>query len=313
MKVLVVDSFPQIFIEALQALPIELTYVPQAQREEILHLLPDQEILIINSKIKIDREAADIATRLRLVLRAGVGMDHIDVPYLAQKGCRAYYMAGGNADAVGEQALGMLLALRHHVVRADKQVRSFVWLREANRGQEIGEKTVGIIGYGHTGKAVARRLSGFGCQVLAYDKYLSGYGDAYVRAADMAEIFAEADILTLHIPLTDETHRLVNDDFLARFQKPITFLNLSRGPITDLSALLRALDSGKVTGAALDVLENEKMDKLTPEQRADYENLFSRDNVIVTPHIGGWSVESLRNINNMILDYVRAELASAGH
>lgn len=308
MKVLVIDSFPEKFLNELHALPVTVTYVPKAQRAEILPLLADAEILVINSKIKVDREAADAAPKLRMVIRAGVGMDHIDMEYLASKGVVATFTAGANADAVGEQTVGMLLALRNNLLRADRQVRQFQWLREANRGIEIGGKTVGVIGYGHTGKASSWRLAGMRCKVLAYDKYLSDYSDTYVQQATMEEIYDKADILTLHIPLNPETRYLVNDDFIARFRKPFVLLNLARGPIVELAALLRALDSGKVTAAALDVLENEKLDTLTDRQRSEYENLFARENVILSPHIGGWTVESLNNINSRIIELIAAEL-----
>lgn len=305
MNILVIDRFPAVFLEELQQLPVQVTYVPQAQRPEILSLLPEQDILIMNSKIKLDEEAADLAIRLKMVVRAGVGMDHINIPYLEQKGVRVLNTKGGNADAVGEQTVGMLLALRHNVLRADRQVRQFIWEREANRGWEIGGKTVGIIGYGFTGKAVAKRLSGFGCKVLAYDKYLEGYGDQYVTEASLEEIQAAAEILTLHIPLTDETRAWANKELFEGMQHPFFFLNLARGPIVHLEDLLAGLDSGKIRAAALDVLENEKMQTLTDRQKSLYQNLFGRDNVALSPHIGGWTVESLRNINGMILAFVQ--------
>ncbi|MDX2283691.1 MAG: NAD(P)-dependent oxidoreductase [Bacteroidia bacterium] len=304
MNTLVIDKFPQDFLDALAAMPLRLTYVPDADRAAILPLLADTEILILNSKIQVDREAADAAPRLRRVIRAGVGMDHIDLEYLASRGVEALFTAGANADSVGEQAVGMLLALRHNLLRADQEVRQFIWRREANRGAEIGGKTVGIIGYGHTGRAVARKLSGFGCRVLAYDKYLSGYGDAFAAEAPLEQIYAEAEILTLHVPLTAETRHWIDSERIARFAQPFLLLNLARGPIVHLGSLLAALDSGQIPAAALDVLENERMDKLTDAQRAEYADLFARQNVIVTPHIGGWSVESLRNINNAILRLV---------
>ncbi|MCL4128198.1 UNVERIFIED_CONTAM: hypothetical protein GTU68_003015 [Idotea baltica] len=191
-------------------------------------------------------------------------------------------------------------------MKADRAVRRFEWLREENRGWEIGGKTVGIIGFGHTGSAVARRLRGFECELLAYDKYKPQIEDDHVKSVDLGEIFEKSDILTLHIPLTDETRGWVDDHFLNQFKKPIFFLNLARGPIVQLDALVGALDDGRVKGAGLDVLINEKLQTLTPEQKALYENLFSRENVILTPHIGGWTVESLDNINRMILAFVNA-------
>ncbi|MDX2248787.1 MAG: NAD(P)-dependent oxidoreductase [Bacteroidia bacterium] len=305
MKIFVIDEFPPHFLEELQKLPVEVLYTPDTNREKVLATIQDCDILIINSKINVDKEVADAAPRLKMVIRAGVGMDHIDTRYLESRGIRAVSTQGANADSVGEQAVGMLLALQHKILIADRQVKNFEWKREENRGTEIGGKTIGIIGFGNTGKAFSRKISGFEPRLIAYDKYLKGYETATVKEVGMDEIFAESDILTLHIPLTAETRNWVNKDFFAQFSKPLVFLNLSRGPIVNLPDLLQALDSGKVLAAGLDVLENEKFSTLTQEQKMNYENLFSRINVVLTPHIGGWSFESRENINRMILEYVK--------
>jgi D-3-phosphoglycerate dehydrogenase len=285
-------------LAALRALSVEVAYHPAVLPHEVQPLLSDADVLILNSKVAVTAALVADAPRLRLVVRAGVGMDHIAVDDLAQRGITAVYTAGANADSVAEHTIGMLLALQHHLFRANAQVRQFQWLREANRGTEIGGKTVGIIGLGHTGSAVAKRLQAFGCHVLAYDKYKK-------TNSSLADIFQQTDILSLHIPLTPETRNFADDAFFAHFQKPITFLNLARGEITDIAALIRALDAGKVRGAALDVLENEKLDTLTPAQRSRYENLFSRENVLLSPHIGGWSHESKRNIEAAIVEIVQ--------
>ncbi len=263
----------------------------------------------MNSKVNADQELADRATKLKLVCRAGVGLDHIDVAYLSSKGIAVKNTAGSNADSVGEQTVGMLLTLRHKLMTANAQVKQYQWLREQNRGLEIKGKSIGIVGYGHTGKAVARNLSGFGAELLVYDKYVSGFGHAHVREVTMEALFARAEILTLHVPLTEETLQLVNDAYLARFQHPIWLLNLSRGPVVDIAALVRGLESGKVRGAALDVLPNEKLATLSETEKALYDRLFSFDNVLLSPHIGGWSVESLENINSRIVGYVAELLA----
>jgi D-3-phosphoglycerate dehydrogenase / 2-oxoglutarate reductase len=309
MHLLIVDSFPADFIAQVNALPLSVDYRPKAQRPEILTQLPEADLLLINSKIQLDREAIDQAKKLRLVIRAGVGMDHFDLGYLAEKGIRAVNCQGANAEAVGEQAVGMLLSLRHHLRRADQEVRRFEWRREANRGRELTRETVGLIGYGHTGQAVAKRLSGFGCQVLAYDKYRHSYGDTYAREASLEEIFAEAGVLSLHVPLTEETHHWVDGDFLGRFARPIHLLNLARGPVLVLEDLLQALDEGQVLGAALDVLENEKLDRLSPAERQRYERLFAREDVLLSPHIGGWTVESRDNIGRMVLSYLEEAMS----
>jgi len=304
MRILIIDRFPKSFLLQLEQLPVEFTYAPRIRRSEVLSIIDQYEVIVMNSKIRMDKEAADKARCLQLVVRAGVGLDHIDVEYLEQKGIRVRNTAGANADAVSEQTVGMLLALRHNLIRANQQVKQFVWSREENRGLEVKGKTVGIIGYGNTGSGVARRLQGFGCRILAYDKYKEGFSNAYVEEVPLIRLFEEADILSLHVPLTDETRYWVNMEFFNQFHKPIVLLNLARGPIVRLKDLVEALDNGKVVAAALDVLENEKLHILTKEERTIYENLFHRHNVMLSPHIGGWTVESLANINGRIIEYI---------
>lgn len=304
MQVLIIDKFPEPWLSRLQALAVDVTYLPKADRAVTMALLPQTEILILNSKITIDKEAIDAAPNLKMVIRAGIGMDHIDCKYLQEKGIRAVNTIGANADSVGEQTVGMLLTLQHHLITANHEVKNFFWRRESNRATEIGGKTIGLIGYGHTGQAVAKRLSGFGMNILAYDKYRKNYSDQWAKESSMDEIFREAEIVSFHVPLTEETRRMGNDAFFDKFQRPIVLLNLARGPIVDLTALLRALDDGQVLRAALDVLPKENLYELTHEEKKTYESLFSRKEVLVTPHIGGWSHESLNNINSRIIEFV---------
>ena len=171
MKILIIDVFPANFIEQLEKMPVEITFIPQADQAEVLEKIPEAEILIMNSKIRVNKAVKDIAPNLQMVIRAGVGMDHIDVDYLESQGVIVLNTKGGNADSVGEQAIGILLALQHKIVRANNMVKQFVWERHSNRGTEIGGKTIGIIGYGNTGQAFARKLKGFEAELLAYDKY----------------------------------------------------------------------------------------------------------------------------------------------
>jgi D-3-phosphoglycerate dehydrogenase len=212
----------------------------------------------------------------------------------------------GNRDAVGEHAIGLLLGLLRNIAKADHEVKNFVWEREANRGLEIMDKTVGIIGYGNTGRAFARRLSGFGCNVFAYDKYKANFSDTFCKERELENIFNEADILSLHIPLTGETRMLVDINYLKRFKKPIILINTARGEIVSLTAVVKALDEGVVRGAALDVLENEKLDKLTAEQREAFNSLREMSNVIFTPHIAGWTFESHVKINVALVQKISA-------
>jgi D-3-phosphoglycerate dehydrogenase len=305
MKILMIDHFPEEMRKKLQLPGLELHYQPDFTREEILPAMADVEVLVMNSKTQVDRELLDVAPELRLICRAGVGMDHFDLPLLAERGIKVVNTPGANAIPVGEQAVGMLLALLHNIVRADKQVREFVWEREGNRGTELRGKTVGIIGYGHTGSQVGAMLQGFGCRVLAYDKYKTGYAPKGVEECDLDTLYKECQILSLHIPLTEETKGWINAEFLSRFAHPIVLLNLARGPIVPLEDLIQALKSGEVIAAALDVLENEKLNSLSSAEQKRLQWLFDQDRVIFTPHIGGWSHESLQRINDWLVGAIR--------
>lgn len=303
-KILIIDTFEEKFIKHLSARTKNVVYIPGAPAEVVGYEVGDAEILILNSGVRVDRDFLDRAESLRLVVRAGVGLDHIDLGYASEKGILVKSTPGGNANSVGEHALGVLLMLLHHLHRASAQVRQFQWKREENRGRELGAKTVGIIGYGNTGRSVAKKLSGFGCKVLAYDKYLSRFGDRYAKESTLEEIKEEADILSFHVPLTKETQHMGDWAFFKSFARQLVVLNFARGEVVDLESLILGLDLGKISAAGLDVLENEKLDKLTPKQQSLYQSLFERDNVIVTPHIGGWSYESRENMNKLILGYI---------
>jgi D-3-phosphoglycerate dehydrogenase len=193
-----------------------------------------------------------------------------------------------------------------NIVKADHEVKKFVWSREPNRGIEIMGKTVGIVGYGNTGQALAKRLSGFGCNVLGYDKYKSNYSDAFCTESKMATLFETVDIISFHIPLTDETRMLVDTDYLKRFKKPIILINTARGEIVSLTAVAQALAEGVLRGAALDVIENEKLDRLTPSQNEGFNSLRERSDVIFTPHIAGWTYESHVKINVALVQKISA-------
>lgn len=308
MHILIIDPFPPVFLEQLATLPVTIQYLPDADRNQVLETIGEAEVLVINSKIRVDQPVIERAGKLRLLVRAGVGMDHIDEVLLAEKGVRVRNANGANADAVGEMAVGMLLGLMRNLRRADAEVRRYEWRREANRGHEIKGRTVGIIGYGHTGKAVARKLSGFGARLIAYDKYLSGFSDGVVTEVGIEEIFRESDILTLHVPLTAETRYLACANFFNSFARPFFLLNLSRGPVARTADVLAALQSGRLLGAGLDVLEHEPLKALTEEDMQVYDTLFARENVLFSPHVGGWTFESAVNIQQKVLDEITALL-----
>jgi D-3-phosphoglycerate dehydrogenase len=307
-KLLVADEFPQSFIESIQYSGWGVRYLPGATEQTYLTEVRDSTALLLNSAIRVDRSFLDAAPELKLVLRAGVGADHIDMPELGRRGIQFINTPGANAQAVGEMALGLLLVLLRNIRKADAEIRNFSWIREANRGNELSSLSVGIIGFGNTGKAFARVLSGFGCQILAYDKYQSGFGNSFVKESTLEEIQQEADVLSFHIPLTEETRSWGTKNFFYSFSKSIYLLNLSRGLILNTTDLPSLLDDGKILGVGLDVLANEKFDTLTQEQTQLYTNLFSRSNVIFTPHIGGWTFNSADNIQQTLLNALSSYL-----
>lgn len=310
MHVLIADEVHPSLFAMLDTLPVTYDYQPHIKRPEIIAQIGAYEGLIIRSKTNIDEPVLVAATRLKAIGRAGAGLDLIDLEAAARRNICVFAANEGNRDAVAEHVVGMLLTLLNNIHWADAQVRRGQWLREANRGTELGGKTVGLVGYGNNGQATARRLSGFGVRVLAYDKYLSDYADAYAEAASFDTLLAEADILSLHVPLTDETNRWVNANLIGQFRKPIYLINAARGEIVVLADVLAALQSGKLLGACLDVLENEKLSQLNPEQQATFEALCQLPNVVLTPHVAGWSHESYVRINEVLVQKLRDFLAA---
>lgn len=298
-KVLIVDDMHPLFMESLCE-NFHLDFKPGLNYSDTSSLIPDYDVLVVRTGIVVDQNLINLATHLKVIARAGAGMDNIDVYAAELRGIVCVNAPEGNRDAVAEQTVGTLLALLHNIAKSDREVRRYSWNREANRGTELGEKTVAIIGYGNTGEQVARRLGAFNCRILAFDLFKQNFGTEYVKETDMNQIFEEADIVSLHVPLTDLTLRMLNLDFINRFKKTITLLNLSRGKIMVLRDLLNAMDNGKIIALGMDVLENEKIHGLSTEQQVDFERLVSRDDVIITPHVGGWTVESYRKISEIL-------------
>ena len=240
-------------------------------------------------------------------------MENIDVEYAESKGIRCLHAPEGNRDAVGEHALGMLLSLFNNLCRANKEVREGKWIREGNRGIELMGKTVGIIGYGNMGSAFAERLKGFGVKILAYDKYKAGFGNTTVTESTLQQLFDEADVLSLHTPLTDETAYMINDAFIGSFRKAIYIINTARGKCLDTAALVKNLQSGKVKGACLDVLEYESVsfEKLDASALpAPMQYLIQSDRVILSPHIAGWTHESNYKISRILAEKMIAVLGT---
>ena len=282
-KVLIADRTHDVLEERLKDAGFEVRVEPQHDYESLVQAAQGCDGLVVRSKVIIDKAFIDRVPSLRCIGRVGAGMETIDVDYAEKKGVRCLNSPEGNRDAVGEHTVGLLLALLDNIARADAEVRRGLWQREANRGYELGPLTVGIIGYGNMGQAFARRLSGFGCKTVVYDKYK--------EIGSLEEVQREADVVSFHVPLTDETRHYLNDSFVAAMRKPFYLLNTSRGAVVDTEALVRGLESGKVRGAALDVLENEDMTK-DGIQLSEVNAQLATYNVVFTPHVAGWTVES---------------------
>jgi D-3-phosphoglycerate dehydrogenase len=280
-----------------------------APYEEVAKALADAFGIVIRSRFRIDRAFLDAAPNLVFVARSGVGVEHIDLDYAAERKVQVFTSPEGSRDAVGEHTIGLLLMLMNHLARADRQVRQGEWIRGENRGHEIKGKTVGIVGYGNMGGAFAQRLRGFDCEVLAYDKYREDYGDAYATAVSLEELQARAQILSLHIPYLPENHHLVNADYLNAFAHPLWLVNTARGLIVKTDDLVAAMQSGQVQGAALDVIEYEDQSfaHLDPKQQPlAFQQLLELPNVVLNPHIAGWSYEAETGHARTLADKIEA-------
>jgi D-3-phosphoglycerate dehydrogenase / 2-oxoglutarate reductase len=312
-KVIFINIPHNVLQQELEANGFICDLEPLRSKEEIEKTIADYTGLIINSRFRIDKEFIDKAINLKFIGRVGSGMESIDVKYACTKGIMCYNSPEGNRDAVGEHALCLLLSMFNHVNRADQQVRQGIWHREENRGFEIKGKTIGIIGYGNMGSAFARRLKGFDTTVIAYDKYKSGFSDEFVHECSMDDIFDQADVLSLHVPLTDETGYMFNDEFIGRFKKQFWLINTARGKVVDTACLVRGLESKKVLGAALDVLEYEDI-SFENMDASDYpapmKYLIGAENVIMTPHIAGWTAESKYKLAKVLADKILAEFGN---
>lgn len=277
---------------------------PDHDYESLVRAAQGCEGLVVRSKVNIDRAFIDRVPSLRCIGRVGAGMETIDVEYAEAHGVRCLNSPEGNRDAVGEHAVGLLLALLNNIARADAEVRKGLWQREANRGYELGPQTVGIIGYGNMGQAFAKRLSGFGCRVIVYDKYkdFSGLKDIKVLRS-LSELQAEADVVSFHVPLTDETHHYLDTTFIDAMAKPFYLINTSRGAVVDTVALVAGLESGKVRGAALDVLEYENMQADGLGDVPECVHYLQRSpRTVLTPHVAGWTVESKYKLAAVLAD-----------
>jgi D-3-phosphoglycerate dehydrogenase / 2-oxoglutarate reductase len=352
-KVLVTDDVHTLLIEGLEKMGFVCDYQPDITNAQAHDVIGDYAGLIINSKIFVDKAMIDAAPHLRFVGRVGSGMEIVDIPYATERGVAVLSSPEGNRNAVAEHALGMLLALANNLNRSNAEVKNFQWFREKNRGFELMGKTIGIVGYGHTGSAFARKLLGFGLRILYYDKYLlmdngqwimdnelpvgsrqnaigrdravgnMHYTDeglkngiwvdenwhlSAIERVDIETLQKESDIISFHLPLTAEVTHMANADFFKACHKNIVLINTSRGKVVHTGDFIAALESGKVEGACLDVFENEKTATYTEGERLMYQKLFSFENVIVSPHIAGWTHQSKARLAAVLLEKIEKAL-----
>ena len=307
-KILHIDSNHPLLWKQLEQAGFQNEADFTSSKEEIEAKIGNYQGIVIRSRFKIDQSFIDKATNLQFIARVGAGLESIDCEYAKQRGIHLIAAPEGNANAVGEQALGMLLSLFNHLNKANNEVKSGQWIREGNRGHELEGKIIGIIGYGNMGKSFAKKLRGFDVTVLCYD-ILPNVGDENATQVSLAELKEKSDVVSLHTPWTTETDKMINSDFINQFKKSFWFINTARGNSVVTEDLVEALKAGKILGAGLDVLEYEKGSFETlfeGEKPAAFAYLLQADNVLLTPHIAGWTVESHQKLAQTIVNKIIA-------
>ncbi len=307
-KFLLTEEAPAFFLEQLQELGFETEVFKNISSSELLEIIENYKGIVVRGKVKIDEEIIQKANHLKYILRPGSGLDIIDLHAAKRRNIEVINSPEGNKDAVAEHALGMLLSLLNHIPKSFDDIKNFVWSRKESTGQEIKGKTIGIIGYGNMGSAFAERLSGFGALVFAYDKFKSGYGNSNVQETTLEFLHKNADILSFHIPLNYENRYLIDKKYLSKFEKPIYLINTSRGKILNLEDLILFIQDRKVLGACLDVLENENFSTYTDQEKEILNRLLKTQEVIITPHVAGWTQESDIKIYSFLIDKLKKVL-----
>ncbi len=307
-KVLFLDKTHPVLKDNLKNIGFDCDERFNINYDELLRIAENYIGVVVRSSISLKKNFFDKAKNLCFVGRVGSGLENIDYIYAESLGVKCVNSPEGNRDAVGEHTLGLLLALKHNICKANTEISHGKWLREGNRGFEINNRTVGIIGYGNTGSAFAKRLAGFDANVIAYDKYKKGFSDSYVKEVSLDDIFNESNIVSLHVPLTKETYYMANNSFFEKFRKPIIIINTSRGHVLHTESLVKAIKNNKVIGAALDVLEYEgvSFENINAGDNEEILNyLIENDKVVITPHIAGVTHESNYKLSNVLFEKIK--------
>lgn len=304
-KVLIAAPVHEVLLKGLEADGYELLLQENSTQQNGLQKIRDCVGVVTSTRLQVNKEMIDAAPGLRFIARMGSGMEVIDVPYATSKGIRCIGSPEGNCNAVAEHALGMLLALNKKILKSHNEIREGKWIRDENRGTELEGKTIGIVGYGHTGMAFARLLKGFNMRILVYDKYKTIIPEDHIVVCNsLTEIQKQADIVSLHVPYREDTFHLINALFVTQMRKPFVLLNTSRGNVIDSEMILPCLTAGKIKGLALDVWEEEPLDKMSDKYRTILNDLIIHSNTLITAHIAGYSTEALYKMSNILLERI---------